>query len=171
MIQQYLTFTIENTHYAINVFKIQEVLEYEEPQKIPCSSPLLIGIIRSRDTNIAIMDIRKKFGLSPKIPGTETRTIVLEIDDQENGVINLYGIVADSVCQVIELDDSNLEPLPKTKDLAGGPFVTSVFTLNNEYTFVLDVNKIFNEKELLTKEKSSKLQEKQTNSKQSRRTE
>ena len=93
MIQQYLTFTVENTRYAINVFKIQEVLEYQEPQRIPCSSPLLLGIIRSRDTNIAIMDLRKKFGLPSKIPGTETRTIVLEVDDYETGVINLTKLL------------------------------------------------------------------------------
>lgn len=150
MIQQYLTFKVENTRYAINVFKIQEVLEYEEPQQIPCSSPLLTGIIRSRDTNIAIMDIRKKFGLGSKIPGTETRTIVLEVVDQDSGVINLYGIVADEVFEVIDLDDSYLEPLPSKKNFSGAQFVSSVFTQNDVYTLVLDVAKIFSEEELST---------------------
>lgn len=150
MIQQYLTFKVENTRYAINVFKIQEVLEYEEPQQIPCSSPLLTGIIRSRDTNIAIMDLRKKFGLGPKIPGTETRTIVLEVVDQDSGVINLYGIVADEVFEVIDLDDSYLEPLPSKKNFSGAQFVSSVFTQNDIYTLVLDVSKIFSEEELST---------------------
>lgn len=151
MIQQYLTFIIEDTQYAINVFQIQEVLEYEQPQVIPCSSPLLLGIIRSRDTNIAIMDIRQKFSLPSKIPGTDTRTIVLEVVDQNHGVINLYGIIADSVLEVIELDDSKLEPLPKAKNFSGAEFVSSVFTNNGIYTLVLDVNKIFSEKEMSAK--------------------
>lgn len=150
MIQQYLTFTVENTRYAINVFKIQEVLEYQEPQHIPCSSPLLIGIIRSRDTNIAIMDLRKKFGLSPNDPGPETRTIVLEVDDPESGVINLYGIVADQVYEVIELDSSKLESLPKVKNFSGAEFVSSVFVNNDVYTLILDVNKIFSQEEMAT---------------------
>lgn len=150
MIQQYLTFTVENTRYAINVFKIQEVLEYQEPQHIPCSSPLLIGIIRSRDTNIAIMDLRKKFGLSPNDPGPETRTIVLEVDDPESGVINLYGIVADQVYEVIELDSSKLESLPKAKNFSGAEFVSSVFVNNDVYTLILDVNKIFSQEEMAT---------------------
>lgn len=150
MIQQYLTFTVENTRYAINVFKIQEVLEYQEPQRIPCSSPLLLGIIRSRDTNIAIMDLRKKFGLPSKTPGTETRTIVLEVDDYETGVINLYGIVADQVYEVIELDSSKLEELPKAKNFSGAEFVSSVFINNDAYTLILDVNKIFSQEEMAT---------------------
>ena len=77
MIQQYLTFTIDDTQYAINVFQIQEVLEFEEPQKIPCSSPLLLGIIRSRNSNIAIMDLRQKFGLPNRITDKMTRIIIL----------------------------------------------------------------------------------------------
>lgn len=150
MIQQYLTFKVEDTQYAINVFKIQEVLEYEEPQQIPCSSELLSGIIRSRDTNIAIMNIRKKFGLNPKIPGSETRNIVLEVVDSESGVINLYGITVDEVFEVIELDDSKLEPLPKQKNFSGGEFVSSVFSQNGIYTLVLDVSKIFSEEDFNT---------------------
>lgn len=115
MIQQYLTFTIDDTQYAINVFQIQEVLEFEEPQKIPCSSPLLLGIIRSRNSNIAIMDLRQKFGLPNRITDKMTRIIILEVVNQEEGVINLYGIIADRVLEVIEIDDSLLESIPKAK--------------------------------------------------------
>lgn len=155
MIQQYLTFTIEDTQYAVNVFQIQEVLEYEEPQKIPCSTPLLLGIIRSRDTNIAIMDLRKKFGLPPRICDKLTRTIVLEVVDQNQGVITLYGIIADKVLEVIELDDSKLESVPKNKNFSGGEFVSAVVSQNDNYLLVLDVNKIFSEKELSKDEVSN----------------
>lgn len=148
MIQQYLTFTIDDTQYAINVFQIQEVLEFEEPQKIPCSSPLLLGIIRSRNSNIAIMDLRQKFGLTNRITDKMTRIIILEVVNQEEGVINLYGIIADRVLEVIEIDDSLLESIPKAKNFSGAEFVSSVVSLKNNYTLILDVNKIFSEKEL-----------------------
>lgn len=148
MIQQYLTFTIDDTQYAINVFQIQEVLEFEEPQKIPCSSPLLLGIIRSRNSNIAIMDLRQKFGLPNRITDKMTRIIILEVINQEEGVINLYGIIADRVLEVIEIDDSLLESIPKAKNFSGAEFVSAVVSLKNNYTLILDVNKIFSEKEL-----------------------
>lgn len=143
MIKQYLTFLIDDTQYAIDVFQIQEVLEYEEPQPIPCSSPLLLGIIRSRDSNIAIMDLRKRFGLGPKQADKLTRTIVLEIPDPEQGVINLFGIIADNVLEVIDIDDENLDILPATKDIKSSEFVTSVLSINNNYLLVLDTVKIF----------------------------
>jgi len=160
MIQQYLSFTIEDTQYAINVFHIQEVLEYEEPVKIPCSSSLLKGVIRSRDTNIAIMDIRSRFGLEEKDINNENRIIVLEITDQEHGVINLFGIIADSVQEVLDIDDANLEPLVKSKKFCGAEFVSDLVMQNNNYLLILDVNKLFSEKDIsnasrsLTKESS-----------------
>lgn len=149
MIQQYLTFEIENTRYAINVFQIQEVLEYQEPQPIPCSSPLLIGIIRSRNTNVAIMSLRKKFGLPNRITDKLTRLIVLEVVNNNEGTINLYGIIADKVHEVIEINDKDLEPMPKANKFAGSEFVTSAILLNDNYTLLLDVNRIFSDEELL----------------------
>ena len=155
MIQQYLTFKIEDTQYAINVFSIQEVLEYEDPVKIPCSSPLLTGIIRSRDQNIAVMDIRQRFGLTPKPSDADTRIIVLEITDQEHGVINLFGIVADEVLEVIDVDEALLEPLSKSKKFFGAEFVSDVIRQNDLYIFVLDTKKLFAEKDITNASKSA----------------
>ncbi|MBP5588257.1 MAG: purine-binding chemotaxis protein CheW [Treponema sp.] len=160
MIQQYLTFKIEDTQYAINVFSIQEVLEYEEPVKIPCSSPLLTGLIRSRDQNIAVMDIRQRFGLSPKSSGIETRIIVLEITDQEHGVVNLFGIVADEVLEVIDVDDTLLEPLAKSKKFFGAEFVSDVIRQDDSYILVLDTKKLFAERDITNASKSAQQQTK-----------
>ena len=41
MTTQLLTFTLDNCLYAFKVFKVQEVLEYTRPVKIPCSSPYI----------------------------------------------------------------------------------------------------------------------------------
>ena len=148
MIKQYLTFLIDDTQYAIDVFQIQEVLEYEEPQHLPCSSPLLLGIIRYRDSNIAIMDLRKRFGLAHRQIDKMTRTIVLEVPDPEQGVINLFGIIADTVLEVIDIDDDNLDVLPKTNNIQGSEFVSSVLSINDTYLLILDIKKLFSNDDL-----------------------
>lgn len=155
MIQQYLTFEINDTMYAVNVFQIQEVLEYQQPQPIPCSSPLLLGIIRSRNTNIAIMDLRQKFDLPNRITDKLTKIIVLEITNSEDGTINLYGIIADKVKEVIEVDDKNLDAMPQANKFAGSEFVTATIPLDNNYTLLLNVNKIFSDQELSKVKKST----------------
>lgn len=151
---QYLTFKLNETLYAISVFQIQEVLEYEKPQSIPCSSPLLMGVIRSRNSNIAVIDIPQKFDLETVAPTDQSRIIVLEILDKEEGVINLFGIIADNVVEVLELESEQLEPLPKSEVVAGSKFVTSLYSHDDTYTLILDVNKIFSDKEISAFNKS-----------------
>lgn len=148
MIRQYLTFTLNDSLYAVNVFQIQEVLEYKEPQKIPCSSDLLLGIIKSRSTNISVIDIRKKFGLESLTPQEQSRIIVLEITDYDDGIVRLYGIVVDSVLEVIDFDEEKLEPLAKKEAGGAGKFVEGVSPNKDGYTLFLDVNKIFSVQEL-----------------------
>lgn len=72
-----------------------------------------------------------------------TRTIVLEVPDPEEGVINLFGIIADEVIEVIDIDDENLDIIPKAKTMAGSDFVSSVLSINGSYLLVLDTEKIF----------------------------
>ena len=63
MTTQLLTFTLDNCLYAFKVFKVQEVLEYTRPVKIPCSSPYIEGLINSRGTGISVINLLKKFSL------------------------------------------------------------------------------------------------------------
>ena len=148
MIQQYLIFTLDETQYAVNVFQIQEVLEFETPQTIPCSSPLMLGIVRSRNTNISIIDLRKKFNLQKKTPDALTRIVVLEVTDYEDGVINLYGIVADSVLEVVEFDDEKIESLPNNQMKGANKFVQGVTEKDGSYVLFIDVNKVFSQNEI-----------------------
>lgn len=148
MTQQYLIFTLDDSRYAVNVFQIQEVLEYQKPQPIPCTSDLLLGIIRSRNTNISVIDLRKKFSLPAKEPDSQSRIIVIEVTDYDDGVINFYGIIADEVLEVLEIDDADKEQIAKNGNDEGTKFVTDVLSKDNAYTLFIDVNKIFSQDEI-----------------------
>ena len=156
MILQFLTFELNNTTYAINVFNIQEVLEYEEPLAIPCSSSLLKGIVRSRDTNIPILNLKRKFEIAESIPNKLTRIIVVEIFDYNSNEKKLYGLIADKVIEVIEIDESKLEKVPRAKTFSGAEFISSIISDNKKYTLVLDVDKIFSTEEISNINKVSK---------------
>ena len=52
-----LEFTVKNTHYAINVIKIKEILEIDYVTKVPKSNPALIGLTRVRGDVIPLIDM------------------------------------------------------------------------------------------------------------------
>ena len=63
MTKQFLTFRLDNNQYAVEVHKVQEVLEYKHITKIPCAANYVEGLISSRDRGISVINLRKKFGL------------------------------------------------------------------------------------------------------------
>ena len=65
MAKQFLTFIIENTTYAFEVERVQEVLEYSQPVKIPCSVEYIEGLINSRNQGITLINLRRRFGQAP----------------------------------------------------------------------------------------------------------
>ena len=43
--QQYLTFTLDEDSFAIEILKVREVLDYVEPTRVPRSPEFLVGAI------------------------------------------------------------------------------------------------------------------------------
>ena len=76
MAKQFLTFRLDNNQYAVEVNKVQEVLEYKHITRIPCAANYVEGLISSRDRGISVINLRKKFSLPNYEPDKETRIIV-----------------------------------------------------------------------------------------------
>ena len=148
MADQFLTFKIGTSKYAVSVFKVLEVLPYTAPQALPCPDPLIAGIIRSRDRNVAIVRLREKFGLEPKQADSNTHIVVFEICD--NGTRMLFGGIVDSVQEVISMDLSEEEPPPPMGNSIASRFVSGVGMRNGEYIIILNADSIFSSDELET---------------------
>ena len=60
---EYLTFTLGNEEYAIDILKVQEIRGYETPTLIANAPVFIKGVINLRGTIVPIIDLRIKFGL------------------------------------------------------------------------------------------------------------
>ncbi len=143
MTKQYLTFSLDSRLYAIDVFKVQEVLTYVEPTKLPCTAPYIEGLINSRNQGITVVNFRKKFAL-PETPLTKfTRIIVIELE-------TLFGAVADSVNEVIEIEDDAIDCPPKFGNAISTEFIRGIFKKDNSFISILDIEKVFAEDNIST---------------------
>ena len=60
---QYVTFTLENEVYGINVMQVQEVLREIEVAPVPGAPHYVLGIINLRGNVVSVIDGRARFGL------------------------------------------------------------------------------------------------------------
>lgn len=146
MNKQFLSFSLQNNLYAVEVSRVQEVLEYCAPVKLPCTASHVEGIINSRGEGITAISLRSRFSLECIEPDKKTRIIVLEIkrgtDDTDSGV-TIFGAIADSVEEVIELDDSNIETAPKFGNSISEEFISGIARKDEKFIIILNVDKIF----------------------------
>ncbi len=150
MTNQLLTFKLNDNLFAFEVFKVQEVLEYSEPVKIPCASPYVKGLINSRGTGITTVDLRKKFLLPEAEPTKDTRIIIVEVNkptDENPDHISTFGAIVDSVMEVLETDSNNIEPPPKFGNIISPEFISGLSKKDDQFIIILNERAIFAQNE------------------------
>ncbi len=147
MITNYLTFIVENVAYAVDVASVLEVLNFTEPTAVPCSLPYIEGLIFSRESGITVLNFRKRFNMPEKEIDGKTKVIVIEMnftDKENNQKKRLYGLVAGSVQDVIQMYD-DAEEIKDAKNAIPGEFILKVLKYQEKPLFIIDENKLFEE--------------------------
>lgn len=143
---QYLTFGIDGEVYAIPVSKVQEVLEYIKPVRLPKTADYLKGLINVRGTGIPVVDLRIRFGMDAVEVSRDSAIVVMEIHQGSSGVM-IIGALTDEVHEVIDLDDSQLEPAPRFGSKVDADFIKCIGKKEGRFVMILDVDRIFSHEE------------------------
>jgi purine-binding chemotaxis protein CheW len=142
---QYLTFGIDGDVFGVPVSRVREVLEYSKPTKLPKTADFLKGLINIRDVGIPVVDLRSRFGL-PEIEATQdTAVLVIEIEGADGRV--MIGAIADEVYEVIDIDDSKLEPPPRFGIKIDSHFINAIGKREDQFIIILDMDKAFSDDE------------------------
>ncbi|MFO8042487.1 MAG: chemotaxis protein CheW [Alkalispirochaeta sp.] len=145
---QYLTFTLLEEQYAVEVYDVKEVLEYTTVTRVPRTQDFMRGVINLRGSVVPVIDLRLKFGMGETEKTIETSIIVMEVEIGGDKVT--VGTLADSVQEVINLDDSQIEPAPQIGTRINTEFIRGIGKQDERFIIILDIDRIFSEEELTT---------------------
>jgi len=145
-LNQYLTFTVAEELYAINVSHIREVLEFQSVSKVPRMPDFMRGIINLRGSVVPVLDLKMKFGLGKTEKSIDTSVIVTEMSmDNEMVVI---GLLTDAVSEVLELEDNEIEPTPYIGTHVQTEFIKGMGKKDETFIIILDINKVLTYQEI-----------------------
>lgn len=152
--EQYLTFVLDSEVYAVEIGRVREVLDMIRITHVPNMPSFMRGVINLRGGVVPVIDLREKFRLAKVTDTVKTCIVILEI--QLDGAETLIGAVADSVREVMRLDDLKLEPPPRMGNRLKTEFIKGMINRDNEFIIVLDILKVFSmeELEVLTEQNS-----------------
>ena len=151
---QFLTFIVDKEKYALNVSRVREILEYGNITRIPGMETFMKGIINLRGEVVPVIDLRAKFGLPENDQTKESSIIVSEIE-KEGGFI-ITGLLTDSVEEVIDMDESSIEPAPKIGTTVNSQFIKGMGKHNEDFLIILDPDNLFRDQEISNLEQIGK---------------
>jgi len=142
----YLTFTLDQEDFAVDVAGVREVLDFTNVTRVPRTPEFMKGVINLRGSVVPVVDLRLKFGLPETEKTVDTCVIVLEVE--LDGEVTVIGAIADSVKEVFELDSADIEPPPRLGTRMETEFISGMGKHNDDFIIILDVNRVFSTQEM-----------------------
>jgi purine-binding chemotaxis protein CheW len=107
-IVQLVGFIIGDEEYAIPILNIVEIIKPIEFTRVPSVPEYVLGVFNIRGSVIPLIDLRRKFNLTPMNNTGDTRYIVMK------GKNNTAGFVIDRLTEAIRINKNRIDPAPET---------------------------------------------------------
>lgn len=135
---QYLTFSIEDEIYGVEIANVKEIITICTITKVPHTRKYVRGIINLRGEIIPVIDIRERFSKPSKEYDSFTCIIVVEYKDY------ILGLIVDRVDEVIFIDENNIMPPPDDKYQYYNQFIKNIGKIgkNSKVKMILDLDKL-----------------------------
>jgi two-component system chemotaxis response regulator CheV len=140
--------------YAINVFKVQEVIQCPTLTRVPGSHPVVRGIAKLRGKTVPVMDLSLAIG-GAAMENTDARFVIITEYNRR-----IQGFLVTGVDRIINMNWGDI--LPPPKGAAGGSYLTAVTQVEKQLVEIIDVEKVLNEVVGASEEVSSDLVEPET---------
>lgn len=144
--QQYVTFSIDDEEFGVEILKVQEIIGYTNSTHVPNAPEFISGVINLRGVIVPIIDLRKKFNMEEKEYDKFTVIVVVEV------MTKIMGVIVDAVSDVLSLSEKDIQEAPDFSKFKS-EFLKGMGKVGEKLVILLDIDK------LLTYEERAKLNE------------
>jgi purine-binding chemotaxis protein CheW len=143
---QYLTFRLDDEIFALDIYKVREVLDFTTITKVPRTPDFMCGVINLRGIVVPVVDMKLKLGMTGTEKTINTCIIIVELNIDGDMVV--IGALADSVKEVIELEPEHIEPAPKIGTGLRVDFIKGMGKRDDSFIIILNIDRVFSFDEL-----------------------
>lgn len=140
--KEFLTFTLGDENYALDILTVKEIRGYENPTKIANAPAFIKGVINLRGDIVPIVDLRIKFKVGQASYDEFTIVIVLHIHNR------IVGVVVDGVSDVVSLGKEQLKPAPDFGVAFDSRYLLGLATINEQMIILVDIDQLISSEEM-----------------------
>jgi purine-binding chemotaxis protein CheW len=132
---KFLTFQLADEEYGIEILRVREINGLMDITAVPQMPGHMKGVINLRGKVIPVIDLRLKFGLPEAEHNEQTCIIVVNVGRE-------IGIIVDTVSEVMDILDENIEPPPSTGGSDSTSFILGMGKVGDTVKILLDIRQV-----------------------------
>jgi purine-binding chemotaxis protein CheW len=141
----YINLGIGTEQFAISVYKVLEIIQFEQLTRIPNTSDFVPGVLNFRGSIVPVIDMHKRFNVfSDSNDGK--MVVVVDIENREKHV--LMGLLVDQVTDVIEFDYKSIKSVPDLGIKYNPEFLEGFIERDGQFIMVLNIDRVLSVQEL-----------------------
>ncbi|MCW2278331.1 chemotaxis protein CheW [Heliophilum fasciatum] len=137
---KYLTFTLGNESYGVEIKFVTEIIGVQPITEVPEMPEYIKGIINLRGKIIPVMDVRLRFHKAFQEYNDRTCIVVIDVKDTS------IGLIVDRVTEVLSIPDTEIVTPPEMSK-GNREYIKGVGKVGQEVKLILDCDKLLNEQE------------------------
>ncbi len=140
--QSYVIFRLGGEGYALEVMRVQEVLDVATLTHVPGAKKTLLGVLNLRGHVVSVYDLRELFGL-PVENKAGRDPCVLMVESRFGAEVQVTGLLVDRVSDVLEFTPEDIQAAPQLGLGKATPFVRGLIRHQDGFLLVLEVDRVF----------------------------
>src|ERR1022692_1134245 len=139
---QFLTFSLGQEEYGIELLKVQEIKGFSAITPIP-NTPLHIkGVMNLRGAVIPIVDLRIRFGMESMEYTKFNVIIVINVGTK------VMGLLVDAVSDVLNVGSDDIRPAPDFGARTDTRFISGMASSGDKVAVLLDIGTLLSDADL-----------------------
>lgn len=135
--QQFLTFTVQDEEYGVDIMTVREIKGWTETTRLPNSQEFMRGVMNLRGLIIPIFDLRTRFhrGLTD---ATAKHVVIILVIGNRN-----IGILVDTVSDILDVNSEQIKSAPASEGQDAADYINGLISLQDRMVVLLDVEHLF----------------------------
>ena len=133
--RQFCTFFLDNLYFGVEVYKVQEVIRYQEMTRVPLAPREVRGLINLRGQIVTAIDLRRRLELTERPGDRLPMNVVVRGDDEA------MSLLVDEIGDVVEVQEDSFERPPETLRGMARDLITGAYKLKDRLLLMLDTEK------------------------------
>lgn len=137
VMNEYVTAMVGTQRFGLPILRVQDVFVPDRLTRVPLAPRDVAGLINLRGRIVTLIDLRQRLGFAAA-PQSDEPLMAIGIEWRNES----YGLLVDSVGEVLKLDDNRREANPVNLDSRLAELSVGIHRLEDHLVVLIDVDRV-----------------------------